>query len=301
MADDAGNLLEEHYKSSLGYVDENDNDNEKDNADTANADSQNENEHENGHENQNEEKEEDPLDDNGEQKDNDENVPPSNNTNDSSKPPSNTEAPSTMSPLETLETLSTLHALQQNLSSTKSILHSVSTYDKTMSTLPSLLTSSTNLNHAVTALCTLEEGARALSGMPGGEKRQEEILETRNKILTLLKPELLHALNKVDSRLGPLQTCVGMYSSLGRIECLMEEYVRNRPSSVHRLWFEFGKMSAGKTKGGRSNLNNKDELEFYDDGEISGDGMDDDDTMEDGEKLNVESNRTSFGEWLRTW
>ncbi len=324
MADDTGSLLEEHYKSSLGYIDDGDGDGDRDGDGDGVADNASENSNEDvdaDGSTQNEEKQED------EEKENEENMPPSddvnNNASNSTNPATNANAntsssssssSTTMTPLETLETLSTLHALQQNLSSTKSILHSVSTYDKTMSTLPSLLKSSSNLNHAVAALCTLEEGARALSCMPGGDKRREEIVQTRNKILTLLKPELLHALNKVDSRLGPLQTCVGMYNSLGRIECLMEEYVRNRPSSVHRLWFEFGKMSTGRrgssgagvgAGAGSVGRRKSNELEFYGDGDGEGDFMDDDDDInnvgDDSEKPSIESNRASFGEWLPTW
>lgn len=217
-----------------------------------------------------------------------------------------------MTPLETLETLSTLHALQQNLTSTKSILLSVSTYDKTITTLPSLLTSSQNLNKAVAALNTLEEGARALSGMPQGQRqREEEIASTREKILTLLKPELLHALKKMESRLGPLQTCVGMYNSLGKMECMMEEYVKNRPGSVHSLWFEYGKTKrsggagGGKGRSATSSSVRSNELEFY------GDGLDDEDLFgEDYEDDNDEReelkqmnpvNATPFVEWLPTW
>jgi len=321
MADDAGTLLEEHYKSSLGYVDPADADNAAGIAENASDNPGGENEI--GEEKDGEILNGGSSDDMENQHVNDENIPPpSDDANNINNPAASSEAlPSsstttTMTPLETLETLSTLHALQQNLSSTKSILHSVSTYDKTMSTLPSLLTSSSNLNHAVSALCTLEEGARALSGMPGGQKREEEIVQTREKILTLLKPELLHALNKVDSRLGPLQTCVGMYSSLGKIESLMEEYVRNRPSSVHRLWFEFGKKSAGSRRGisgssRNSNLNSarSNELEFYGNSDAGGrgggdfddDSIDGDDNNVDGENTKAESNRASFGEWLPTW
>ena len=148
----------------------------------------------------------------------------------------------TMSPLETLETLSTLHALQQNLSLTKEILTAASTYNNTLQKIPSLLTPTT-LNQGVQALIALENGARALSGMPGKSQRNEEIVQIRNQILTLLKPVLSHALNKMESRLGPLQTCVGMYQSLNKMERMMEEYVKSRPASIHKLWFDFRKSS----------------------------------------------------------
>lgn len=62
-------------------------------------------------------------------------------------------------------------------------------------------------------------------------------------ILTLLKPVPLHALNKMESQLGPLQTCVRMYQSLKKMESLMEESVKSRPASIHKLWFDFRKSS----------------------------------------------------------
>jgi hypothetical protein len=296
MTEDAESLLEEHLKSSLGYVEP-----KKDKGHGHGHDEEEENEdNKSGNEQSGagksiigEEKEDPSVSVGQVDQENEENTPPpSSNANEN--------ASTTMTPLETLETLSTLHALQKNLTSTKAILHSVSTYDKTIISLPSLLTSSQNLNHAVTALITLEEGARALSGMPGQEQREEEITSTREKILTLLKPELLHALKKMESRLGPLQTCVGMYNSLGKIESLMEEYVRNRPSSVHRLWFEFGKSKKSQKSQRNSSRN---DLEFYNDDEkdLFGDDSDkEDDKPLDG-LIDSESNQISFGEWLPTW
>ena len=289
MKEDAETLLEEHLKSSLGYVDKNNSNISNNDKDGQKNVEVNNNKHGTAGD------------------ENEENVPPSSEINN--------ETSTSMTPLETLETLSTLHALQQNLTTTKSILHSVSTYDKTITSLPSLLTSSQNLNHAVNALVTLEEGAKALSGMPGQAQREEEIAMTRKKILTLLKPELLHALKKMESRLGPLQTCVGMYSSLGKIESLMEEYVKNRPSSVHRLWFEFGKHNkisdnvdtVGPLK---SKSSSNDELENYGDNlqhdkELFGDHFDhdtkNDESVVEQENIGKSFNEASFVEWLPTW
>jgi hypothetical protein len=296
MKEDAGTLLEDHLKSSLGYVETN----EQQETNKSN----NLSEHERGEEKVEHDANSPPMMDNGS----------NTNNNHANATSSLSVASAIMSPLETLETLSTLHALQQNLTATKSILVSVSTYDKTIKSLPSLLTSSQNLNHAVTALVTLEEGARALAGMPGQEKRQEEIASTREKILTLLKPELLHALKKMESRLGPLQTCVGMYNSLGKIQNLMEEYVKNRPGCVHKLWFEFGKSKNLTSDNNKNNKNNNkggsrsDDLEFYgddNDNYLFDDNDDDglDDVMEDDHQpiVDVQSSKVSFGEWLSTW
>ncbi len=303
MKEDAQNLLEEHLKSSLGYVDpataaasaKTVSGANKINGGNGDHDESDENAESNGSNNDKHQTGNDLS------IENEENIPPAGEKN------SNVETTSsTMTPLETLETLSTLHALQQNLTATKSILHSVSTYDKTITSLPSLLTSSENLNHAVSALTTLEEGARALSGMPGQEQRMEEIASTRKKILTLLKPELLHALKKMESRLGPLQTCVGMYNSLGKIENLMEEYVKNRPSSVHSLWFEYGKTKrsvSGDIGGNAPSANTRsNELEFYSDNLDDEDLFGEEENEKDDEKGNdIGLTITPFGEWLPTW
>ena len=48
-----------------------------------------------------------------------------------------------------------------------------------------------------------------------------------------LKPRLLHALKKMDTRLGPLVQCVTMYDSLGKMDVIREEYVKIRPVEVH--------------------------------------------------------------------
>jgi hypothetical protein len=316
MKDDAVILLEDHLKSSLGYVETN-NGKGDDQTSTTSVKKNNENAH----------KDETTTttttmeveSNNSDTEENEENIPPPRHQNHNDN--ENFASSTPMTPLETLETLSTLHALQQNLNQTKSILHSVSTYDKTITTLPSLLTSSQNLNHAVSALITLENGARALSAMPGHNQRLIEIQTTREKIITLLKPELLHALKKMESRLGPLQTCVGMYNSLGKIESLMEEYVKNRPSSIHKLWFEFGKTtkygsqsnSRGSDTGSsrkHTSATTREELEFYgddlDDKELFGDDYEhDNDVVDDDMEDKVDSSspmvQVSFVEWLPTW
>ena len=54
-----------------------------------------------------------------------------------------------------METLSTLHALQSNLSRTKEVLTAAATWDSTMSSIPPLLAQQ-NLTEAVTAVAQLE-------------------------------------------------------------------------------------------------------------------------------------------------
>lgn len=268
MKDDAENLLEAHLKSSLSHVD---NDNLTRNSGDA------------AEEGEDDDKE---------------------NRLESTDPSS---AGMTMSPLETLETLSTLHALQQNLSLTKEILTAASTYNNTLQKIPSLLTPTT-LNQGVQALIALENGARALSGMPGKSQRNEEIIQIRNQILVLLKPVLLHALNKMESRLGPLQTCVGMYQSLNKMESLMEEYVKSRPAAIHKLWFDFRKSGSGArvggmvAKDGEGEFGKDDDFEFY---------SEDTGTNESGSGQTAADKRVAhrqqtdpgkaFGDWLPTW
>jgi len=180
-----------------------------------------------------------------------------------------TKITTTMTPLKTLETLSTLHALRTNMTLTKSILTAAASWDTTMSSIPPLLTSTQTLTDAVSSLTTLEAGEKALRGMPGRSERTEKIVSIRNQIQILLKPQLLHALQKMETRLGPLQSCVRMYAALGKMESLMEEYVKSRPVSVHRLWFEF--KSGLKTTSNESKIsvhngtrkNAADELKFY--------------------------------------
>lgn len=137
-----------------------------------------------------------------------------------------------------LETLSTLHALQSNLSKTKDILTAAATWDSTIASIPPLLAEQ-NLNDAVDALALLEHGERALQGMPGKEERQAEIANIRTQVQVMLQPQLNHALQNMSSRLGPLQQCVELYSKLDKMDSLQEEYVKNRPGELHKAWFGF--------------------------------------------------------------
>jgi hypothetical protein len=139
-----------------------------------------------------------------------------------------------------LETLSTLHALQSNLSRTKQVLTAAATWDSTLATIPPLLAQQqTNLPEAVNALGLLEHGERALRGMPHPQERQAQIFKIRNQVQVLLQPQLKHALQNMNTRLAPLQQCVSLYAQLGKMDSLQAEYVKNRPGAIHKAWFAF--------------------------------------------------------------
>lgn len=142
-----------------------------------------------------------------------------------------------------LETLSTLHSLRLNLSLTKRILSATSSWDSTVSSVPKLLTEQ-KLIEAVQALTELERGERALRGMPGREDRCEVLQKYRTQMESMLKPQLLHALSNMDSRIGLLQQCVTMYSQLNKMEVMQEEYVKFRPEKIHKRWFAFQSVSS---------------------------------------------------------
>ena len=160
------------------------------------------------------------------------------------KPPAPvpSDQPPPLPPPSSLETLATLHALRSNLSLTRSILSAASSWDATLSSVPALL-GSQNLTEAVSALSRLESGERALRGMPGRSDRRSAIGKIRGQIEVLLKPQLLHALQRMDTRLGPLQKVAGMYARLGKTDGLTEEYVRQRPGRVHRAWFDWAQVT----------------------------------------------------------
>jgi hypothetical protein len=137
-----------------------------------------------------------------------------------------------------LETLSTLHALQANLTRTKEILTAAATWDSTLSTIAPLLAQQ-NLPDAVNALAQLENGAQALQGMPGLEDRDIAVANVRQQVSILLQPQLQNALIHMQTRLGPLQQCVLLYSKLDKIDALKEDYVKTRPTSLHKSWFDY--------------------------------------------------------------
>jgi len=164
-----------------------------------------------------------------------------------------------------LEILTSLYALQSNLSLTKSILSAASSWDATVSKIPTLLSPTTNsdpsanndtsqhqqatianLKEAVQALSTLDHGARALRGLPGREDREKQIADFRQSIQVLLKPRLLNALQQQSqqassssTRLGPIQQIASIYILLGDTQILQEEYIKARPATIHKLWFSF--------------------------------------------------------------
>jgi hypothetical protein len=163
-----------------------------------------------------------------------------------------------------LATLHTLLNLRTHLTSARSILSAAASWDETINSIPMLLsTSPPNLIEAVAALSQLEDGARALAGMPEGkDDRSAAIGKLRSQLEVLLKPQLLHALKKMDTRLGPLVQCVSMYNSLGKMDVIREEYVKIRPVEVHALWFSFvGGAVAGAagTAGGGKKEDNYDD------------------------------------------
>jgi hypothetical protein len=137
-----------------------------------------------------------------------------------------------------METLSTLHALQSNLSRTKEVLTAAATWDSTMSSIPPLLAQQ-NLTEAVTALAQLENGERALRGMPHRDERQASIAKIRQQVQVLLQPQLKHALQNMNTRLAPLQQCVALYTKLDKVGSLREEYVKTRPGTIHKAWFAY--------------------------------------------------------------
>jgi len=137
-----------------------------------------------------------------------------------------------------LETLSTLHALQANLTKTKEVLTAAATWDSTISSVAPLLAEQ-NLSEAVNALAQLEAGERALRGMPHVEERQESIKQIRKQVQALLQPQLQHALQNMNTRLAPLQQCVALYSKLDKMDSLRNNYVKQRPGAVHDAWFSY--------------------------------------------------------------
>lgn len=137
-----------------------------------------------------------------------------------------------------LETLSTLHALQANLSKTKEVLTAAATWDSTISSVAPLLAEQ-NLTEAVHALAQLEIGERALRGMPHRKERQESIQKIRKQVQVLLQPQLQHALQNMHTRLAPLQQCVMLYSKLDKMDSLRDDYVKQRPGAVHKAWFSY--------------------------------------------------------------
>ena len=143
-------------------------------------------------------------------------------------------------PSSSLETLSTLHALQANLSRTREILTAAATWDETLASMPGLLAQgAAQLPAAVAQLATLVRGEQALRGMPDPESRTAALQRTRQQVAALLQPQLAHALQQQQTRLGPLQQCVQLYSQLDMLPQLEQAYVKHRPAALHKLWFDY--------------------------------------------------------------
>jgi conserved oligomeric Golgi complex subunit 7 len=137
-----------------------------------------------------------------------------------------------------LASLSTLHALQSNLTTAKQVLTAAATWDSTMASIPPLL-GQQKLSEAVHALAQLEHGEKALRGMPHREDRQLAISKVRQQVQTLLHPQLMQALQNMNTRLAPLQQCVSLFEKLNKMDSLREQYVKARPGALHKAWFAF--------------------------------------------------------------
>jgi len=157
-----------------------------------------------------------------------------------------------------LASLSTLHALQSNLTTAKDVLTAAATWDSTMASIPPLLAQQ-KLSEAVHALAELEKGERALRKMPHPEERQLAISNVRQQVQTLLHPQLMHALQNMNTRLAPLQQCVTLFEKLDKMDSLREQYVKTRPGTVHKSWFAF---SPSFTADGLKNPNGTDFTEW---------------------------------------
>ncbi|KAL7578598.1 hypothetical protein ACA910_009749 [Epithemia clementina (nom. ined.)] len=206
-----------------------------------------------------------------------------------------------------LETLSTLHALQANLKRTHEILTAAATWDTTLAEIPPLLapvkqpppvpskgdaasagttpttttSMASNLPLAVQKLAILEKGETALRGMPHPEERSAALTKLRVQISNLLSPQLQHALQQhtsSSSRLGPLQQCVSLYSQLNMLDTLVQHYVTSRPKALHKAWFDHYQPPAAPPNPSSNNNASNDEYN---------------DTSHDATPL--------FVEWLPTW
>lgn len=137
-----------------------------------------------------------------------------------------------------LETLTTLHALQANLTRTIEILTAAATWDQTLEDVAQHMAHQ-NLPEAVHCLALLQKGERALRGMPDPDSRVAVLDKVRTQVGTLLQPQLAHALAVLHTRLAPLQQCVVLYQQLDRMPTLTAEYVKHRPAALHKQWFEY--------------------------------------------------------------
>jgi conserved oligomeric Golgi complex subunit 7 len=137
-----------------------------------------------------------------------------------------------------LETLSTLHALQANLTRTKEILMAAAMWDETLQSVTAFIAQQ-NLPEAVHCLAELEKGERALRGMPHPQERVQALSRARQQVGTLLQPQLKNALAVLSTRAAPLQQCVALYSQLDQMETLIHDYVKHRPTLLHKQWFEY--------------------------------------------------------------
>lgn len=171
-----------------------------------------------------------------------------------------------------METLSTLHALQANLLRTKEILEAAASWDTTVESIAPLLANAANatsgggvtaLSQAVQLFIQLENGERALRGMPNPEERTETIQKIRYQVSSLLQPQLKVALNHMNSNTKSLQQCVSLYTQLNQIEVLKNEYVRTRPvlNGIHKLWFDYN-PSSSIMMGGDDNTQNSSSSSF---------------------------------------
>jgi hypothetical protein len=196
---------------------------------------------------------------------------------------------------------STLHALQSNLTRTKEILTAAATWDSTLNNITNLLAQQA-LSEAVTALQTLEAGERALRGMPHVEERQAAIAKLRGQVQVLLQPQLQHALQSMHTRLAPLQQCVALYTKLNNLQALQDEYVKNRPSAIHKLWFSYAPYQHHRQQAHQRQRPAIEPQQQHTDGEEEEDEKEGgEDDMEQNLDVSTSAVANAFTHFLPTW
>jgi hypothetical protein len=130
-----------------------------------------------------------------------------------------------------------LHVLQAKLQAVKDILMAEDSWDATLQSIADSLAQQ-NVSAAVKSLATLEHGVSVLQGMQNADDKLEHYEKIKSSVLAMLHPQLQSAL-KQSRGTSALQNCVGLYGQLHQIDIVINEYVKQRPMAIHKLWFDF--------------------------------------------------------------
>ncbi len=142
------------------------------------------------------------------------------------------------------QVLSNLHKIKTNLEASYSMLEEAANWHRLVREADNCF-SSRNLVQVATHLSSMRQSLLLLEGMPESQKRVDVAERMEQRLQSLIKPGLKDAL--ADKSGDALREYVKIFSQLGMLNGLIEEYASSRIEEVKEKWISFKKECQSAT------------------------------------------------------